>query len=398
MNMINRHRGIMAVQASGAIFAQLQASVADFKAAHKSQLDVINRDLDEVNAKLSAMQIGGGGDANGTNTELRQASAAVTDFLRSGKPDAMLSLQPRGAMTTDSAPDGGFTVPTQIDGMIQNQLIALSPMRTACGGGILVGTSDYKKLINRRGATAGWVGERDPRGETETPLLGEIVPPMGEVYAYPSVTQWAVDDSQFDLSSFVQENVVDEFNLQEGHAFASGDGLKKPRGFLTVTMSADGDGVRPFGTWQFVKTGSASGFASTAPGDALIDLVYAVKPQYRTGPNVGWQMNSATAGIVRKFKDGEGRYIWQESLTAGEPALLCGFPVWLNEDMPDVAANALPIAFGNWRAGYLIVDRIGTRIVRDPYTKPGWLRLYISKRVGGAPADSRAIKFLKIAA
>ncbi|MCJ8507173.1 phage major capsid protein [Rhizobium lemnae] len=242
--MNSRMRGIVSVRANAAIFAQLQASVEEFKSGHKRELNEMNGHIDQLNAQIAAMKLGGAADGGG-NPEMKQASAAVTEFLRSGKPDAMLNLQPRAGMSSDSGPDGGFTVPTQIDRLIQNQLIALSPMRAATGGGVLVSTSDYKKLINRRGATAGWVGERDPRNETETPLLGEIVPPMGEVYAYPSLTQWMIDDSQFNLETFVAENVTDEFNIQEGSAFAFGDGIKKPRGFLTVPMSEASDSARP---------------------------------------------------------------------------------------------------------------------------------------------------------
>ncbi|MUO86756.1 phage major capsid protein [Agrobacterium vitis] len=395
MKTINRHRGIMSVNANADLFAQVQASVREFRASHEAELNTMRGHVDDLNAKMAAMQINGGG--GGEFQEVKRAKAAVTEFLRTGRPDAMNALRPNAAMSTDSGPDGGFTVPKEIDTLIQSQLIALSPMRAATGGGKSVGTSDYHKIINKRGATVGWAGERDPRSETASPQLAEVVPPMGELWAYPAVTQWALDDSQFDLGEFVQENVTDEFALQEGGSFVNGDGMKKPLGFLSVPNSADGDLTRPFGTFQFIKTGAAGGFAATNPGDTLIDLVYSLKAVYRAGPNVGWQMNSATAGTVRKFKDGQGNYLWQESMSQGQPAMLCGYPVWENEDMPDIAANALPIAFGNWNKGYLIVDRMGTKILRDPYTKPGWLRLYISKRVGGAPADTKAIKLLKIA-
>lgn len=391
----HRPRGILSVRAEdeNAIFRQLQRTVEDFKASHNKRLSNVEKHLDQVRSLNAALEIGSATEGHGSN---RAVNAAVTQFLRTGDASAMSDFLPQNVMRTDSAPDGGFTVPTEIDNMIQNQLVAISPMRAACGGGRLVGTSDYHKLINKRGATTGWAGERDPRTETETPQLADIVPPMGELWAYPSVTQWAVDDSQFDLAAFVQENVTDEMALQEGASFISGDGMKKPLGLLSIPNSAADDEARPFGTLQYIVSGGASDFAASNPGDALIDLVHSVKAVYRAGPNVGWQMNSATAGKVRKFKDGQGNYLWQEAISAGQPSLLCGYPVWENEDMPDVGANALPIAFGNWARGYLIVDRTGVKVLRDPYTKPGWLRFYISRRVGGCPSDTRAIKLLKI--
>lgn len=398
MNVHNRIRGVLSVRSEGMdqVYRELHASVADFKDRHQKELKNMQRHIDDMSARMAAFQMNGGGNDNG---DMVRAQAAVTKFLRTGDASAMSAMgTPLASMATDSAPDGGFTVPTEIDALIQSQLIALSPMRTACGGGRVVGTSDYHKIISKRGATVGWAGERDPRSETETPQLADIAPPMGELWAYPSITQWALDDSQFDLANFLQEEVVDEFALQEGSAFMLGDGIKKPIGLMSAPASDAEDEVRPFGTFQFVKSGAASGFTSVAPGDALIDLVYAVKTVYRAGTGVGWQMNSKTASAVRKFKDGDGNYLWQQSTSAGQPSTLLGYPVWENEDMPDIAADAFPIAFGNWPRGYLIVDRVGVRVVRDPYTKPGWMRFYISRRVGGAPTDSRAIKFLKIAA
>lgn len=399
MKTLARTRGILAARNEGieTVALQVKAAVDAFKASHTSELANMRRGMDEMAAKLAAVEIGGGGGGI-FDGEFTAAKNAVTTFFRTGNPQDMRDLMPMAAMSTDSAPDGGFALPKEIDMLIQSQLIDLSPMRTACGGGRLVGTSDYHKIINKRGASVGWAGERDPRTETETPQLADIAPPMGELWAYPAITQWALDDSQFDLGVFMQENVTDEFSLQEGTAFLNGDGIKKPMGLMSAPISAADDATRPFGTFQFVKSGGASGFSATDPADALIDLVYSVASVYRAGPGVGWQMNSTTAGAVRKFKDADGNYIWQQSMQAGQPSSLLGYPVWENEDMPDIAADALPIAFGNWPKGYIIVDRTGVKVLRDPYTKPGWLRFYISRRVGGAPADSRAIKFLKIAA
>ena len=224
---------------------------------------------------------------------------------------------------------------------------------------------------------------------------------MGEIYAQPEITQRLLDDSSFNLGNFLSENVSDEFALQEGAAFVNGDGINKPKGYLTYPKASTGDATRPFGTHQYVPSGvAASIFDATHNGaDVLIDLVHAVKPSYRVGAGVGWMMNSTTASVLRKLKslgDTEN-YLWQSSLIEGQPDRLLGYPVWEDEQMDDIGAGNFPIAFGNWGKGYVIVDRHELRLLRDPYTKKGWVKFYFTKRVGGSPTDTNAIKFLKIA-
>lgn len=400
MTMHLRQRGLLAAVANtnvAAMLGEMNQAFASFRERNDGEISELQNAVDRLSADIGALRVGGAPADGPTSAETRRAQAALVEFMRTGRPDAMSALMPRAEMSTDSNPDGGYTVPTEIDRTIQNQMIHISPMRRLASIA-RTGTSDYHKLINKRGASSGWVGERDTRSETDTPLLGDIVPPMGELYAQPEITAWMAEDSQFDLMAFLQENVSDEFAYQEGAAFTTGDGLKKPMGFLSQPTSADDDGTRAFGTLQFVKSGAAASFAASNPGDALINLVYKVKSGYRSGPGVGWQMNSATLSVIRQFKDGQGNYLWQKTMTEGQPSTLCGYPVFENEDMPDIGANAFPVAFGNWRRGYLIVDRSELRLLRDPFTKKGWIRFYFTKRVGGATTDSRAIKLLKIAA
>jgi len=404
MTMHTRIRGVIAAHANGnpaALLEEVRAAVEGLKNNHRAEIDRLGAEVDNLNGRLAAGQIGGGGGEAFSSAETKRAKAALVDFMRTGRPDALQALTPQNAMSTDSDPDGGYTVPKEIDNVIQSQLLEINPMRRLATIA-RSGTSEYHKLINRRGATSGWVGERETRSETDTPALADIVPPGGELYAMPEITKWMADDSAFNLDDFLQENVSDEFALQEGSAFVSGDGVKKPRGFLTYDTAETGDATRDFGTLQFVKTGVAAALSDATHNgvDALVDLVHAVKPSYRAGPGVGWQMNSATAGVLRKLKSlgDTANYLWQESTIEGQPSRLLGYPVFENEDMSDIGANAFPIAFGNWRRGYLIVDRSETMLLRDPYTKKGWIRFYFTKRVHGAVTDSRAIKLLKVAA
>ena len=381
--------------------AELNAAVRAFIERHEREAAEMHVALNTHAQKIAAISIGAGaggagaGLSPGDHYEGRQAFA---HYLRTG--DVQAGLRPQAGMRESSGPDGGYSVPQTIDAAIQHQLVDFSPIRDwATVITLGQGAGVYSRIINRRGAQSGWVGEEEARPETAGPALGTVTPAEGEVYANASITQWLLDDSTFNMGAFITDNIIDEFGLQEGDAFVNGDGVKKPKGFLAQPVSTAGDDARPFGTLQYIPTGAAGAFVA-APNqcDVLVDLVYSVKAAYRKGQGVGWMMNSLTAGHIRKFKDSDGRYIWTEALKEGEPALLLGFPVAINEDMPDIGANSMSVAFGNFRRGYLIVDRLGTRILRDPFTNKPKVLFYCTKRVAGHVSDSRAIKLLKFAA
>lgn len=409
MTIHQRTRGLVAVMANrpndvNALMGELQDGFEAFKNRHDTARASMERAIDEITVQVAGLRIGGtGGDGGARNASRLEpkAQAAMVQFMRTGDASAMAALPQARSMSTDSDPDGGYSVPEMIDSVIQNQLVATSPMR-ALATIVRVSTAEYKKLINRRGANSGWVGEREDRPATDTPLLAEVTPPMGELYAQPEITARLLDDSAFDLAAFLQENVSDEFGVQEGAAFVSGNGINKPRGFLTAEITSEADDVRAFGKLQYVASGVAGAISdSTHNGvDALIDLVASLPASYKVGDGVGWQMNSQTASIIRKLKTGDDNkaYLWQPSLIVGQPDRLLGYPVYENEEMSDIGANAVPVAFGNWRRGYTIVDRHELRLLRDPYTKKGWVRFYFTKRVGGGLTDTKAIKLLKIAA
>jgi HK97 family phage major capsid protein len=303
------------------------------------------------------------------------------------------------AMSSASGAEGGHLVPEEIDRIVQSQLVDISPMRRLARV-VSTSTADYKVLVNVRGGTSGWAGEATSRAATDTPELEQIAPPSGELWAYPSVSNWLLDDALVDVPAFLSENVTTEFAFREGLAFLTGDGSNKPKGFLTYDTAATADATRDFGDLQHVATGQASALPTTAVAtvDKLIDLVTALRPAYRQGPGVAWVMNSTTAAVLRKLKDAENRLIWAEPLTAGTPSMLLGHPVVEMEGMPDIGTNALPIAFGNFAFGYRIIDRTGLRVIRDEVTTPGWTKWYFARRVGGAVVDSNAIKLLKCAA
>jgi HK97 family phage major capsid protein len=305
----------------------------------------------------------------------------------------------QAALSTGSDPNGGYAVPTQLDGNMIKLAANAAPMRQVCNV-VPISTPNYSKLVDKKGATSGWVGETDARPETDTPQLAALTPFMGELYANPATTQQMLDDAVFNVETWLAESLVEKFAADENTAFTSGNGVLKAKGFLAYPTAATTDATRAFGTLQHVVTGAAADFATASatvsPADVLFDLVHSLKAAYRL--NAVFMLNSLTLGKVRTFKDTDGRFIYQQSLIAGQPSTLLGYPVVENEDMADVGAGAFPIAFGDFKRGYTIVDRIGTRVLRDPFTNKPYVHFYTTKRVGGFLADSNAIKLLKVAA
>jgi HK97 family phage major capsid protein len=309
-------------------------------------------------------------------------------YLRSGSTVEMKSFN---AATSDA---GGYALPREIDAVIDATLKAISPIRSVANV-VTVGTAGYRKLVTTGGTPSGWAAETGSRAETATPVFNEIAPPMGELYANPSASQAMFDDAQFDVEAWLAEEIATEFAKAEGTAFVNGNGTNRPKGFLTATMSSSGDATRTFGQIQYVPSGAAGDFAAN-PQDKLIDLVQTLRSPYRQG--AVWVMNATTLARIRKFKTSDGAFLWTPGLAVGQPATLLGYPVIESEDMPDIAANALGIAFGNFKAGYLIAERSETAILRDPYSNKPFVNFYAVKRVGGCVSNSEAIKVLKFAA
>jgi HK97 family phage major capsid protein len=260
---------------------------------------------------------------------------------------------------------------------------------------IPVSTGSWEEIIDANDVDAQWTGEVSQRPATATADLGKFEVDAKEIYANQPITQTLIDDSIFDVGAWAIGKVSDKFGRTEGDAFMNGNGVSMPRGFLTYLSSMAIDSGRPWGTVQYLKTGVADDFAATSKSDILIDLDYALRAPYKQGDSVAWLMNSMTAGAVRKFKDGQGNYLWQDSLMKSQPPMLLGFPVELDESMLNVGAGSFPIAFGNWQLAYTIIDRQGLKLLTDPYTNKPFVMFYTTKRVGGGLANSEAIKLLK---
>ncbi|HEJ1524903.1 TPA: phage major capsid protein [Pseudomonas aeruginosa] len=357
------------------------------------QVETLNEKLGQLDDMKSALEkeLAGMKRPDGTGTKAAsEHKAAFMQFVRKGIDTGLGELQAKALQIGVDA-DGGYAVPEELDRNIIELLRDESPMRQVCNQ-ITVGTPDYKRLVNLGGAGSGWVGETAPRPETSTPTLAQINAVMGELYANPQATQTSLDDMFFDAEGWLNSEVGREFSEKEGSAFLLGDGVNKPKGLLAYPFAVAGDKTRPYGTLQRLVSGNAGALN----GDNLIDLVQAVKAGYRRAGV--WMMNNLTVAYVRKLKDSEGNYLWRPGLEVGQPSSLLGYGITENEDMPDMAADANALAFGDFKRAYTIVDRIGTRVLRDPYTNKPYVGFYTTKRVGGMLVDSQAVKVLTLSA
>lgn len=392
-------RIIKTIPRSAGVYASAGITVADilakigeikggfdsFKARNEARLNAIDADLREQNSRReTARALGGGRSVGGDASEARKGFLAAA----SGRVNA--------ALTTGSNPDGGYLIPTEIDRTI-GQLVQVDSTMRRLARVISTNRESYVRLYNLKGTEANWVTETEARSETAGPKFAKLEVPVCELVAQPVSTQQLLDDAMIDVASELEQDIALAFSQKENTAFVNGDGVKQPKGFLDYTKVANASFA--WGKLGFVTTGEAAGFAATtasvSPADCLINLIYSLKSGYRT--NAVFVMNTSTVAIVRKFKDNDGRFLWVDSIAAGQPPTLLGYPVYVEDEMPSIEANAFPIAFGDFSRGYVIVDRTGMRMLIDPYTSKPFVKFYTTRRVGGGVQDFNAIKLLKIA-
>jgi len=359
------------------------------------KVDRLNRALDEQKRALDELTLAstrpslGGEFKAAPDRATRERKTAFDRYVRKGDASGFDALELK-SLSAGSNPDGGYVVPLEIEQTIDRILQKYSPIR-AIASVRQIGGNIYRKPITTVGASTGWVAETGSRTQTGSPTLSVVDFPAMELYAMPAATQVLLDDAQVDIETWLAGEVQTVFAEQESAAFVNGDGSSKPKGFLNYTNVVDGSWS--WGNIGYVATGVSAGFAASNPSDGLLDLAYTPKQSYRA--NATWVMNRKTEAAVRKFKDSTGNYIWQPSNIAGQPASLFGYPVVESEDMPDIAANSYSIAFGDFARGYLIVDRVGIRVLRDPYTSKPYILFYTTKRVGGGVQNFEAIKLMK---
>ena len=399
-------RGIVSgVRADGAnaTVTELNKAFATFKEEHTRQLnelkagindplqaakvEKINSDIANLQAaidanstKMASLEMGGTGAGAVKDKEY---SAAFQAHMKRGDVQASLNK--------GTAQEGGYLAPVEWDRTITDRLIKVSPMRAIATVQTISGAG-FSKLFNNRGATSGWVGETAARPMTNTPTFSPLTFTTGEIYANPAATQGMLDDAEVNLEAWLANEVDTEFAYQEGLAFLSGDGTNKPRGILTYVTGGTGAAIHPWGAIATVNSGAAA--AITA--DSVLDLIFELPNEY--SGDAKFMMNRNTQKAYRKLKDGQGNYLWQPSFQAGQPATLADYPIIDMPGMPDVAANSTPVLFGDFKRGYLIVDRTGVRVLRDPFTNKPFVQFYTTKRVGGGVQNPDVIKALKVSA
>lgn len=376
--------------------ARIEADLAaTFKAKQDAEMAVkaIEKRLEEVETKAARPGKGG------SEAEADEHKAAFIEYMRKGDQggaaNRLFDLQAKAAdVRIATGASGGFALPKVIADQVYKTLIDISPIRSIARV-VQTGTTDYHQVVNRGGLAAEWVGEVSTRTQpTATPDFADVVPTFGELSATPEATRHSINDLFFDVEAMLAADGAERFAIAEGIAFISGDGTNKPTGFLAGTPVSTADASRAFGTLQYVATGVAADLAAN-PFDTFKDLLFGLKSGYRA--NARWVMNSLTMAKLAKVRATDGQYLLQQAIRDGEPDTISGKGVVIAEDMPAIAANAFPVAIGDFQRGYLIADIPGLWMVRDEITKVGWVRFPMAKRVGGKVLDSNAIKLLKVA-
>lgn len=379
--------------------ATVLAALDEFKAKHLARIDRLEAALDDQAVTLAAAKLGGSGVTGGPAPDPEYTTAFASYFRRGDDEAAVKAANQTGwrrdainaAMSVGSNTDGGYTAPVEWDRKIRQAQLVQSPMRRLAEV-VTTGVAGYSTLWNNGGWGSAWVGETASRPTTTAATFSPLTFATGEIYAEPAITQKLLDDSQIDMGEYLASQLALEFSRQEDIAFVSGDGVNKPAGFMTYVTGGANAGAHPGGNLDVVPSGDAA----SVTYDGLVNMLYGLGAAYR--PNASWTMNSTTAAVLMKLKDSASFPIWANSMQIDMPPNLLGRPVEINENMPNLAAGTSPIALGDFQQGYVINDRFGVRILRDPYTAKPYVLFYTTKRVGGGLKDPRAIRLMKIAA
>lgn len=354
--------------------------------AEISKLTEMKNQLETLETVVGRRGLGGGMAADSKETKIK----AFNHLMRRGDISGIKDIDVQASASTLSDPDGGFTVPEEVEAQIDRVAQSVSAMRRICTVRS-ISTDTYKKLVNQGGAASGWVAEKGSRAETATPTLAEIAINTKEIYAMPYATQTLLDDSRVDIGAWLAEEVSTEFSEEEGEAFITGSGVEQPKGIASYTMVANASYA--WGKVGYITSGHATLINNA---DRLIDLQHALKAVYRNG--AVWLMADSTLNAIRKLKDGEGNYLWRPGLAENAPDTLLGKPVEIDDNVAAIGAGTYSVFFGNFKRAYLIVDRLGVRVLRDPYSAKPYVAFYTTKRVGGGIVMYEAIKALKISA
>ncbi len=409
---------LIKAKAEGKAVADLEAKVATLSDA----LDKLNEqkaDIDEILVKANRPGFGADPkEVEAKAAEVKGFNAALrAEYQAKGKPFpgelsaeayaqyksgffklmagvTMDGLEPdeRKAMSAGSDPDGGYLLPASTQGRVVTKLYEQSIMRQIADVQTIT-TDKIEGVVDDDEADAGWVSELGSRSDSGTPQVRKYEIAAHEMYAMPKVSQKLIDDAAVDVEGWLAGKVADKFARVEGTAFWQGTGAGQPRGLCSYTTAATADGSRAWGQFEHVVTG-ASGAFHTTQFDPIHDLMGAIKDHFL--PNAQFVMRREVRTAARKLKESTtNRYLWEPGMQVGAPERLNGYPARVDQYMPALASGSLSLAFGDFRQAYAIVDRMGIRTLRDPYTAKPYVVFYSTKRTGGGALNFEAVKFLK---
>jgi len=371
-------------EAHQAFKAAHEASLKTQSAESKQKVDEMNERLSVLDAELKSIKAAAA-RGNFNQPDLTEAEQKTAEYKKGFNSFLRKGLEMK-SMSVNSDEDGGYFVTPEMSSEIVKKVYESSPMRQLASVQV-ISTDALEIMEDLELISSGWVGETQPRGNTDTAKLKMIKIPTHELFAQPLATQKLLDDASVNVESWLAEKAAQKFALDEATAFISGNGVGKPKGILDYAAGTS------FNQVEQVETSTSL----TIKADDLIDLNYAVKADYKKA--AAWMAKREVIKEFRKLKDTQNRYLWEPGLNGAAQATLLGAPVYEAADMQagGVAGN-LAVAFGDFKAGYQIVDRIGIRVVRDIYTNKPFVLFYTTKRVGGAVKNFEAIKLLKIKA
>lgn len=349
----------------------------------KSQVEKMQNAMDAIEVKMQRPNFTP--SSTGTQmTELEQKQMnAFTNFLRTGVEEKELQdmKMEYKAMSGGVPADGGNLIPQILANRIIDKVKEISPIRMLAGVQT-IGIGNQLDLPRKtRAAAGGWIGETAARPVTDSPQFDLVKIPVMEMYANSAVTSNLLEDQAFNLESYIANDISTTFAQLEGAAFVSGDGTNKATGIL------NGAGIA--GNLDVIKSGIADSFGF----DNIYDLIYNLSEKYAS--NASFLAKRLTIRFIRTLKDKQDNYLWQPSNIVGQPATLAGYRIYETEDMPAIAADALPLAFGDWRQAYTIVDKRGMTMLRDPYSNKPFVNFYATMRVGGKISNPEAAKVLQ---
>lgn len=368
----------------------------EFKSSNAARFEQLEAQIDGI--ALKAARPGGlggmlGGVGDVTPSQRKALDTAVRALLTGNQDAAYKAFTEAKAMSVGTDPNGGYLVVPEMSPRIERVMLEASPLLNEVRIVELTATDEWEELVDIEEAEAVWIGEVSTRNETATPGLKKFSAPVHEIYAQPKVTQKLIDTTSYDVVGWLSDKIGEKFGFSFGAAIASGNGIAKPAGFLTYPTLSTGDSTRAWGKLQHIPTGTSGALSATVPTDVLDDTIATLKTQYRKGAK--WYMSRTTAATLAKLKDDNGQKLWQPSMAADKPPTLLGYEVVEDDNMPAIAADSLSIGFGNLRRAYVMVRRLGTRFLLDPYTDKPNVKVYAYQRVGGGLANTEAFKLIK---